>query len=363
MMRRSRSLVAVAGLTSLLKQDRRSRTIAAKPQQFVRVLLTCIGRRVELLRAFRDAAAKLKISIEVHGADASWLSPALHLADRAHIVPAINSGKYPNALLKLVRRERIDLLIPLIDSELPLIAACADRFAECGCRALISSPGVVETCHDKLLTFRALTEAGIDTPRTWSWVEAMKMRRPAFPYYLKPRAGSAGTGNHVVHSRQELAVFGRLVPDAIVQELVEGEEYTLDVYTGFDGKPRCVVPRRRIEVRWGEVSKGVVVKDRAIMAVGKRVAEALGECRGVVTVQCIRAPRGRIRVIEINPRFGGGAPLAIHAGADFPRWILEELLDRPTRISTASFRDGVTMLRYDEAVFVEPTTPQRTRAK
>ncbi len=318
---------------------------------------------MELLRAFRDAAAELKIRLELHGADASWLSPALHLADRAHIVPAIHSGEYPNALMRLVRREQIDLMIPLIDSELPLIAACTDRFAECGCRALISSPGVVEACHDKLLTFRALTEAGIDTPRTWSWVEAMKIRRPAFPYFLKPRAGSAGTGNHVVHNRDELAVFGRRVPDAIVQEFVEGEEYTLDVYTGFDGKPRCVVPRRRIEVRWGEVSKGVVVKDRAIMAIGMRVAEALGGCRGVVTVQCIRTPRGRIRVIEINPRFGGGAPLAIHAGADFPKWILEELLARRPRIRAAGFRDGVTMLRYDEAVFVEPATRRRAGAE
>lgn len=318
---------------------------------------------MELLRAFRAAAAKLKISIAVHGADASWLSPALHLADRAHIVPAIDSGEYPNALLQLVRREHIDLLVPLIDSELPLIAACTDRFAECGCRALISSPGVVETCHDKLLTFRALTAAGIDTPRTWDWRDAVELRRHRFPYYLKPRAGSAAMGNHVVNNLEEMEVFGRRVPDAIVQEFVAGDEYTLDVYTGLDGKPRCVVPRRRIEVRWGEVSKGVVVKDREIMAIGKRVAEALGECRGVVTVQCIRTPRGRIRVIEINPRFGGGAPLAIYAGADFPRWILEELLGRRSKISSASFRDGVTMLRYDEAVFVEPATPRRARAK
>lgn len=331
----------------------RSGIIAGSSKQIVRVLLTCIGRRVELLRAFREAAAKLKVRIEIHGADASWMSPALHLVDRAHIVPSIDSGKYPNALLQIAAEERIDLLIPLIDSELPLIAACADRFAECGCRALISSPKVVETCHDKLQTYVALKKAGIDTPQTWDWRDAIELRRHRFPYYLKPRAGSAAMGNYVVNDLEELVVFGRRVPDAIVQEFVEGEEYTLDIYTGFDGKPRCVVPRRRIEVRWGEVSKGVTVKDKAIMAVGRRVAEALGECRGVVTVQCIRTAMGRIRVIEINPRFGGGAPLAIQAGADFPAWILGELLGRKPRISATTFRDGVTMLRYDEAVFVE----------
>jgi carbamoyl-phosphate synthase large subunit len=112
------------------------------------------------------------------------------------------------------------------------------------------------------------------------------------------------------------------------------------------------VPRKRLEVRTGEVSKGLIVKDPAVMAVGRRVAEVLGACRGVVTVQCIVADGGRIRVIEINPRFGGGAPLAIHAGADFPRWILEELLGRKPRINPLGFRDDVAMLRYDDSVFV-----------
>ena len=46
-------------------------------------------------------------------------------------------------------------------------------------------------------------------------------------------------------------------------------------------------------------------------------------------------------MIEINARYGGGFPLALEAGADFPRWQLEELLGpaldrrRPTAGATA----------------------------
>jgi carbamoyl-phosphate synthase large subunit len=212
---------------------------------------------------------------------------------------------------------------------------------------------VVEICSDKILTYRALTKAGIDTPVTWTWAQAMRQRVHRFPYFLKPRAGSAAKGNYVVRNKDELAVFGRRVREAIVQEFVPGIEYTLDVYTGLDGVPRCAVPRRRLEVRTGEVSKGIVVKDPAIMEIGCRVAEVLGECRGVVTVQCIAANARKIRVIEMNPRFGGGAPLGIHAGADFPRWILGEWLGRSPKIDPQGFRDGVAMLRYDESVFLE----------
>jgi len=317
------------------------------------MLLTCIGRRVELLRAFKKAGDSLGIRLEIHGADATRLSPALQLVDHPHIVPEIDSGKYIDALADVVQREKIDLLIPLIDSELPVIATAAERLMGLGCLALISSASVVAVCRDKLATYRKLMEAGIDTPATSLWIAAVEQKKHRFPYFLKPRSGSAAMGNYVVRTMDELQTFGARVKDAIVQEFVEGDEHTLDVYVDFEGRVRCVVPRKRLEVRTGEVSKGLIVKNPALMAVGHRVAKMLGGCRGVITVQCIVTPRGRISVIEINPRFGGGAPLSIHAGADFPKWILQELLGQTPRINPTNFRDDVAMLRYDDSVFVQ----------
>ena len=339
--------------------SRQSRRNVSPTRSLFRVLFGCIGRRVELLRAFRRAAETLDIELEVHGADATRFSPAMHRVDKAHLVPTISSGGYMDALLALVRRRKIDLLVPLIDNELPLMAATRDRFAEVGCTTLISSEAVVQTCRDKLATYSALKQAGIDTPPTRTWNEAAKRKKHRFPYFLKPRFGSAATGNYVVRTPDELHTFGRRVHDAIVQDFVEGAEHTLDVYTGLDGKPRCVVPRKRLEVRSGEVSKGLIVKDPAIMAVGRRVAEMLAECRGVITVQCIVTPQKRIRVIEINPRFGGGVPLSIHAGADFPKWILMELLGRKPRINPTGYRDDLAMLRYDDSVFLPNASIRR----
>lgn len=328
----------------------------------LRILFTCVGRRVELLNAFRRAGSKLRIKLTVHGADASWRAPALHRVDRAHIVPAINSRRYIDALCALVEKHRIDMLIPLLDLELIPLSASIDQFTELGCRAVVSSERVVRICRDKIATFEALSQAGIDTPRTWCWEELLKQKTRSFPYFMKPRAGSAAKGNYLIRNLDELRTFGPLVAEPIVQEFVKGVEHTLDVYTGLDGVPRCAIPRRRLEVRSGEVSKALVVKDPAVMDIGLRVAEALGQCRGVVTVQCMITPRGRIRVIEINPRFGGGAPLAIHAGADMPRWLMMEQLGRTPRISKTGFRDDVAMLRYDDSVFMERASQRFSEA-
>ncbi len=323
----------------------------------LRVLLSCIGRRVELAQAFRSAGKRLGVRLELHGTDASRLAPAMHHVDRAHLVVPIARRRYVPDLLALVERCRIDLLVPTIDTELPKLARARDRFAERGCTALVCSPEVIAIGRDKLKTFSALSSAGIDTPATRPAAEVLARRRHRFPYQIKPRYGSAGLGNYRVDDVESLRFWSRRVPEPVVQEFVAGEEFTLDVYAGLDGRVRCVVPRQRLEVRSGEVQKARVVKDRRLLDLGRRVVESLGDCVGVITVQCIRAARGRLRVIEVNPRFGGGAPLAIHAGADFPRWLMAERLGRTTRVRLDGYRDGVHMLRYDQSVFLERGTP------
>ncbi len=328
---------------------------AGKGRRSVRLFFTCAGRRIELITAFIRAARSLGLRPEIHAADTEPHFAAACVADRAHQVPPTRAAGYIPALLRTVRRHKIDILIPLIDMELVKLADARDEFVRLGCAALISSPSVVRTCRDKLLTYRFLTGHGIDTPTTWTPQEALSRRRHRFPYFLKPRQGSASRGSFVIRNRADLNALVPRVPDPIIQEFIPGFEHTLDVYAGFDGRPRCVVPRQRIEVRGGEVTKARTVKHPEIMKMGARVVEALGDCVGSITIQLILMPGGRIRVIEINPRFGGGVPLAIHAGADFPKWLLSEWLGRHLRIRLDQFRDDQLMLRYHQSFFLNGT--------
>jgi carbamoyl-phosphate synthase large subunit len=114
-----------------------------------------------------------------------------------------------------------------------------------------------------------------------------------------------------------------------------------------------VVPRHRIETRDGEISKGRTVKNSAIISEGRRLAEALPGAFGAITAQCFVTAQGEIRFIEINPRFGGGFPLSAAAGADFPGWLIRLATGEDPDIAIDGWRDGVTMLRYDEAFFLD----------
>jgi carbamoyl-phosphate synthase large subunit len=318
------------------------------------LLFTCVGRRVELLQAFRTAARQRNVALRLVGIDSDLTAPALACVDAAHLVPPVADPGYLAAVREIVVRERVAALIPTTDTDLPVISAHRDELDALGCVAMIGDAQATAICRDKVLTYQHLKAHGIDTPQTWTAAElAAADPRPGFPLFIKPRTGSASQWTHKLADRLDLDYYLQRVRDPIVQEFVGGVEHTLDVYVGLTGEPRCVVPRARWAVRTGEVSKGVVVKDPEIMAAGRAVVRSLGpSLRGLVTIQCIVTAPRRICFIEINPRFGGGAPLGIAAGADYPGWLIDELRGQTPEIAFDGFRHGLCMLRYDWSVFV-----------
>jgi carbamoyl-phosphate synthase large subunit len=324
------------------------------------VLFTCIGRRVSLLNSFRRAARQLKINLPLLGTDNTELSPAFQLCDKGFLIKPITHPDYIKQLLTIVKNNRVKLLIPTIDTDLLILAQNKPKFDKAGCSVLVSEPRVVEICQDKRKTYKFLATNGFNASETINPQTALSRKKISWPCLLKPWDGAAGKNVIVVNNRKELAFFARRIPNAICQELVEGTEYTCDVYVDFDMKVRCVVPRKRIEIRAGEVSKGQVVKNKEIMMLAAELVRTLKAGPGVITVQCFLQQNGNIKVSEINPRFGGGVPLAIKAGANFPKWILLELLGKKLRVKFDRFKDGLTMLRYDAEVWVERPDKKRT---
>ncbi len=316
------------------------------------VLLTSAGRRVSLLRGFQRALSGLGVQGKVIATDLRRTAPAMHVADASELVPRVTSAGYIDALRDVCRRHGVKLVVPLIDTELHLLAPHREAFAADGIEVLVSSTEVTQLCLDKRNTREFFERIGVATPRLFDAGKLLADPDAKYPFFLKPADGSSSVGATRIDSREELAFHSKHTRNAIVQELITGDEYTLDVLAGFDGRTRCVVPRLRMETRAGEISKGVTVKDAALMEAGRRVVDALGGARGCITVQCFYTAGRPPVFIEINPRFGGGFPLAAAAGADYPRWILEWLLGREPQIALDGWDDGTVMLRYDDAVFI-----------
>jgi carbamoyl-phosphate synthase large subunit len=315
------------------------------------VLLTSVGRRVALLRAFRRELASYAPGGRVLATDASPLSAAFQDADGAFRVPPCASPEYVPALLELVRRERVRVLVPLIDTELEVVAAHRDDFLREGCRAIVSDAAQVTLTRDKARSARRFRELGFDAPRVFGPDELADAESLPYPVFLKPLRGSASIGAVCIRDPKELRFHLGRTDHPVVQSLEQGEEHTVDVFADLDGRARCAVPRQRLETRAGESSKGRTVKDRVVMEAASRLVEALGGCRGCITLQCFRGPAARVVFFEANLRFGGGYPLSYAAGANYPGWLLRLAAGEPVPDFDA-WEDGLLMLRYDDAVFV-----------
>lgn len=323
------------------------------------LLLSSAGRRVELLRHFRRDAAALGLDLRIIATDlqAPW-SSACRDADECHVVPRVDDPAYIEETLSICEQHGVDLVVPTIDPELLPLAAHKAAFVAGGTDVLVSSPDIVRTARDKLETARLFERCGVPAPKSAEPAEVLASPDSwTGPVILKPRGGSSSIGLKRLASAATLA--GETIPDGyVVQEQLQGEEYTINLYFGPDGEPGCVIPHLRREVRSGEVSKGVTRRHEALEAVSWKVGKALGGdgARGPLCIQAIVTPEGRIGVFEINARFGGGFPLAHAAGAAFTRWVLEEAAGLPSTVNN-DWRADIAMLRYDAALFVEDMQP------
>lgn len=311
------------------------------------------------MNCFRESLSELGISGRVIAVDATPYSPAVQLADDFYLVPRCTDPNFVPEVQRICEQEEVHLVVPTIDTELPAYAAAREQFVKRGSVIAISSPDTVGICSNKILTHEWLRSQGFPVPKqappelvladTRDWV---------LPLIVKPVDGSGSQGVRVVTSFAELAALVSKSNGVIVQECVQGAEHTINVFVNREGKCLCAVPHFRMEVRGGEVSKGVTVKNRELMELAGTIVERMPGACGALNVQCFSTTAGDLKIIEINARFGGGYPLAHRAGAHITRWLIEETLGRKPREVFDGWEDGLTMLRYDEAVFIPRSTLQ-----
>jgi carbamoyl-phosphate synthase large subunit len=315
------------------------------------ILISSAGRRAGMMACFRTDAACLGIGLRVLATDIRPdISPACHLADVAYSVPACTAPNFLQTLLDICCSNAVDLLVPTIDTELEVLSQHKDRFREVGTEIAVSSAEVVRMARDKLETARFFAAAGIPVPRTAALKNGvLQVTNWNWPLILKPTAGSASRGAILLVS-PEATYSPKLTEDYVVQEFMQGEEYTVNVFFDCEGRLRCAIPHLRHEVRAGEVSKGMTRHHARLEHIARQLADILPGARGPLCFQAIAMSEDEVGVFEINARFGGGYPLAHAAGARFSQWLLEEAAGMPCGANN-DWSEGITMLRYDAAVF------------
>ena len=312
----------------------------------MKILFTGVGRRIELLQAFRNAALVLNKDLKIYGADMAGTAPALAYCDFTRRVVAMKDPGYIQNLLDICEADHIDLLIPTIDTDLLVLSENKEKFEAIGTRVMISDPDKIRICRDKNNTSQFFVDCGLHAPMP---VNNWKEYKSGFPAFIKPKDGSSSINAFKVENEEELEVYAGQVEDYIVQPFVSGKEYTIDIFCDWNGNPISIVPRERLQVRAGEVLKTKIELDQIMIEESRELCAAFKPC-GPMTVQLIRDNAGIDWYIEINPRFGGGAPLSMKAGARSAEAILKLMNGDET--GEYQIADGAIYSRFDQSVCI-----------
>lgn len=314
------------------------------------ILITSAGKRVALTKYFKETLKRFYPDGKVYTTDMNpQMAPAGHVSDGCFAVPRVTSEDYMEVLLTLCLEHEVGLVVPTIDTELMILAANKEVFAKHGIVFSVSDYDFVSLCRDKRKTNALFEQLNIRIPKP------VDKNNPTFPLFAKPYDGSLSTDLHIVKTREELTPEIMENPKLIFMEFIdkkEYKEYTVDMYFGKDNKCKSIVPRERIEIRAGEINKGVARKNYLL----DYLKERMGSLKGVVGCICIqlfyRESDNDVVAIEINPRFGGGYPLSYAAGANYPKLLIREYFNGETVEYSEDWTDGKLMLRYDDAVFI-----------
>lgn len=251
--------------------------------------------------------------------------------------PAGEDG-FVDRLLEICREFNVRFLCSLHDWEAPFIAQASERLRDIGVIPVVSELSVLHTCLDKYATYEFGMREGIRVPKTApgkdSAFQQIEQGLLDFPLIVKPRRGQGSVCIETVFSGDELRSACLLAErklsrtasnnllmksgeeNLIIQELVSGTEYGLDVVNDLRGNFAACFVKRKLAMRAGETDAAETVDSPVLESFGKAIGEKLGHI-GLLDLDVVMDRHGPC-LLEANPRFGGHYPFSHEAGADIP---------------------------------------------
>ena len=315
------------------------------------ILVTSAGRRVSLIKAFKDSSKVLKTESKVFITDLNpKTSPASYFADESFKIGFFKEPNYLEDLLKICLDNEISIIIPTIDSELILLAKSKLMFKSHGINVIVSSTRLVNTLDDKISTNTFFNALGIKTPLIYT------EKNLKFPVFLKPLNGSNSKGIYKADNFKEIKQSDLESNNMMILENIDNtiyDEYTVDLYYDKNSSLKCVVPRIRLKVVGGESNQGITKKNEVLDFVKDRFNFLQGAI-GCLTLQVFsnKSNPGDIIGIEINPRFGGGYPFSLNAGANFPEFIIREYILNEQIEYFDKWKDNCLNIRYENEIII-----------
>jgi len=313
------------------------------------ILITSINNKVSLVKKFKEAATKYP-DVLIFSGDINKDVSASLFSDKHLILPRDNDPNFITKIKDLCIENNIKAIVNTRDEELKIFASHREELQKIDCLLLSSSLKTLEICQDKLNFFKFCKKNNINTVETFLDLSDIK-----YPAFSKPARGSGSEGLIKLNSKKDLL---NVPKKNIIQEYIDWDEYSIDVFCDLEGKVISAVPRKRIKIINGESHIGETEKNKDIINSCVDLAQKLNLV-GHSVFQCFYKDK-KVKFIEVNPRYGGASNLSLQSGPNTADFLIKLLKGFELNSQIGVFEDQLKMYRYSSDVFVSKSESSKT---
>ncbi len=286
----------------------------------------------------------------VLAADMDKYAIGLFIADTGFIIPPGKSPNFLPTLRRICRQEKVNVVVPLVDEELMATSKLEDE----GIIVMLPRQEFVALCLDKFSLMQQLGKFNINVPYTRLASEGPDQMR--FPIVVKPRTGRGSRGLGIIESNEMLHSYLRNSPysedELILQENIQGPEFTVSVVAWRDGKVQAVVPKEVISKK-GITHLAVTRQNNKIDQLCREIQVCL-QADGPFNVQLrVDEDTGEPVPFEINPRFSTTISLTTAAGIDELGGLVKQAVNGRNCYNFGEWREGVVLVRQTLDEFID----------
>lgn len=331
----------------------------------IRVLITGVGGGSvgrEIMKAFKLSKHKYKIV----SADMSAKSPGLFETKDRYLVPAATSSDYIDYMLKLCKKEVIQVIAPGSDPEIEQISKNIKLFEEQDIKVLVNPWNVIKMCVDKYELMNFLESKNVKCPPFFLFENESDLKKiDSYPVVIKPRFGAGSRNVSIAQDKEEAIFFSKYLKkygaEPLIQKYVGSheEEFTIGVLYLDNGKlvtsiamkrmlgsglsTRQIIEEPQTKTKYvisSGLSQGQIDDFKEIRLMGEKITKVL-QANGPINIQC-RLVNSEIMPFEINPRFSGTTGARSLVGYNEPDMFCRYLFynEIPTQIS---YKHGYVM--------------------
>jgi len=280
--------------------------------------------------------------IKIVGVDASLeTSVGVGMVDAVYQIPPAKDEKFVDEILKICKKENVDVIIPLVTMELFIFAKNKQLFKDNGIKVQVSDYDQLNIANDKYNLMKFCKENNIPYPEFYlvKSIEEFEEKAKTLGYpekkiCFKPPVSNGLRGFRIINDSADkmhslinekpnnvyigydeflqIAKDADYFPDLLLMEFLPGEEFSVDALAD-EGNCLAVIPRSRDKIKMGISFVGTTINDKEIIKYSTQLIESL-KLNGNIGLQFKRDINGVPKIIESNPRVQGTIVLCTASG-------------------------------------------------